>query len=222
MTGSSLLQALLRARCYSQVTALVRRPLAVSNPHLKTAIIDFDKISDFGYVIRGDDVFCTIGTTIRHAGSKEAFRRIDFEYPLEIAKTAALNGAQKFMLVSSVGANPNSKYFYLTVKGDLERELAKLSYGALHLFRPGMLIGNRQNPRLREEAGIVLAKIISPLLQGSWRRYRSVRADDLAQAMIASAASDKGGVHTYDSYQINTLAAETRLASGNSWFNLGE
>ncbi|MCC6411831.1 MAG: oxidoreductase [Saprospiraceae bacterium] len=186
LVGRQLIQQLLDHPGYDRVVALVRRPMDLAHPKLHTEIVDFDKPD--AEKIRGDDMFCALGTTLKAAGSKEAQFRIDCEYPAAFAKMGKENGVRKFMLVSSVGSDAHSSNFYLRTKGDLEQRLQGLGFESLIIARPSFLLGNRQESRPGERAGIVLAQWLKPLIP---KRYRGVQVSDVAKALIA-AANDGG------------------------------
>lgn len=210
LTGKSCLEALLASVEYSQVLALTRRPLNVTHARLRNLVVDFDDLGPFESQIKADDIFCALGTTIRHAGSKEAFRKIDYTYPLSVAQIAVKNGARQFILVSAVGANADSSVFYLKVKGDLENALAALPFKSQLFFRPAMLDGKREERRLREELGVIFSRAIAFILVGKWRKYRAVKTTDLAKAMCIAANKNLTGVHRFDSSQITELAHSSR------------
>jgi uncharacterized protein YbjT (DUF2867 family) len=142
-------------------------------------------------------VFCTLGTTIRKAGSQPSFRIVDHDYPLAIARQAAEAGAEQFLVVSSVGANPQSSNFYLHTKGELEDSLAALPFRSLHIFRPSFLLGNRPEKRAGERLGIALAKFLGPLLAGPLTPYRPIAARAVARAMVEAAVRREPGRHIY-------------------------
>lgn len=175
------------------VTALIRRPLSLRLPNLTSCSVDFDSLSASD-LPPATHVYCALGTTIRKAGSQDAFRRIDFDATLRLARASLERGARQFFLVSSVDASPSSSNFYLRVKGELEEELRKLPFEGLHIFRPSILLGPRQESRPVETAGKALAAALGFLLIGSLRRYRAMPADRLARA-IANASG--AGVHIY-------------------------
>ncbi len=189
LVGRFCLQYLLRDDHYGKIIALARRPLPADNaPKVKQMLIDFAEI-DRVSLDAIDDVFCALGTTIRKAGSQEAFRRIDLEMPLAAARRSLELGARQFILVSSVGANSQSGNFYLRTKGELEDKLRDLPFKALHIFRPSFLVGSREESRLGERLAIPLARVVQYALVGGWRRYRPIKAADVGCAMVAAAKS---------------------------------
>jgi uncharacterized protein YbjT (DUF2867 family) len=147
-----------------------------------------------------------LGTTIRKAGSQQAFRRVDFEYPLSAAKQALNAGAKQFILVSSVGADPGSRNFYLRTKGELEQAVSALGFQAVHIFRPSILLGKREEFRAGERVATVIAPVLNLMLMGVLRRYRAIRAATVGRAMVAAARQAIIGVHVYEYDQIAQLA----------------
>ena len=156
LTGSYLLKFLLESKTYSTVKVLVRKQLDIEHPSLQQIVYDYENPDST--VIKADHVYCCLGTTMKKAGSKEAFKKVDYEYPLQIAQAAHQNGADKFALVSAMGANTKSVFFYNKVKGQLEEALKEVPYEALYIFHPSMILGPRKEFRLGEELGKILMK----------------------------------------------------------------
>lgn len=192
LVGSHCLQILLRRPEYERVFAAVRRPLGLTDPKLTEVPLD-----DIPLVT---DVFCALGTTIKKAGSREAFRHIDCELPRNIARYAASHGARRFFLVSSVDAEANSSNFYLRVKAELEDAVAAMPFESVEIFRPSFLIGDRPESRPVERWGIAVARALQFSLQGKLRKYRPIPARTVAAAMVAAALEASHGrrIHQYD------------------------
>jgi len=146
----------------------------------------------------GADVFCALGTTIRKAGSKPAFRRVDYEYPKVLAERAIACGAEQFVLVSSAGADARSPGFYLRVKGDTERAAAALPFHAVHIFRPSLLLGEREESRPAERLGAAVGPWLNFLLRGRWQKYRAIPAEAVGRAMAAAAFRSERGICVYE------------------------
>ena len=200
LVGSHLVEQLAKDDLYSKIIILSRRKLQYLNPKKEVRIIDFDRPDES--LIKGDHVFCAIGTTIKKAGSKENQYRIDCEYPAKLAEIAKKNGAEKFILVSSIGANAKSGNFYLQTKGDLEEKLKQLHYTSLIILRPSFILGNRKEFRLGEKVGIVLFNILKPLMIGGLKRYRGVQASAIASRMINKAKIQTSQLEIIDSLSI--------------------
>jgi uncharacterized protein YbjT (DUF2867 family) len=202
LVGQECLRLLLNR--YPSVTSLVRKPTGMQHVRLVERRIDFDRI-DTIEIPHGAHVYSALGTTIKKAGSEEAFRRVDFDYPKMLAARAAA-GAARFVLVSSVGADKSSGNFYLRVKGELEEAIARMPLEAALFFRPSFLIGDREEKRRGEAAGIVVARALSFALLGPLRKYRAIPAGTVAEAMVAAATDGLGGVHVNHYDEILRLA----------------
>ena len=189
---STFVKQILENPAYSKVVLLLRKPLNINHPKLIQEIIDFDKLN--ASKIKGDDLFCAMGTTLNKAGSKEAQYKIDCTYPYEIGKIAKANGVKQYILVSSVGANFDSSNFYLKTKGDLEKKIQSLNFHNFVSLRPSMLLGDRNEFRLGEKIWAVLFTILSPLLFGSLHKYHGINASDVAKAMQKFANQGLSGV----------------------------
>ena len=206
LVGGYCLRALLESAEWGRVVVLSRRELALpQSAKITQKIVDLHSLTatDFTGV---QDVFCATGTTIRKAGSQEEFRRIDHEMPLAAARAALAAGAQQFVLVSSVGADPESKNFYLRTKGELERDLATLKFHAIHILRPGLLLGDRQEFRPGERLATRIAPLLNLTLYGPLKRYRSVAAEKVGKAMVGAARREKSGIFVHEYDQIVQLA----------------
>jgi uncharacterized protein YbjT (DUF2867 family) len=199
LVGGHLLQRLLADPRHKRVVTVSRKALGIEHPKLRPLITDFDTIEAAvaGLGETADDAFCALGTTIKTAGSRAAFRRVDFGYVVAFARAARAAGAQRFMLVSAIGANARSGIFYLRVKGEMEEAVAALGYPALHIFRPGPLLGQRAESRPREALGMALAPFLNPLMLGPAKAYRGIPADTVAAAMISAAGTARTGRHTH-------------------------
>ncbi len=205
LVGSHCLSLLLKSSNYDEVLALVRRPLASQHPKLQQLEVNFEslpRLPEFA----GADVFCALGTTMRQAGSREAFRKVDFDAGLAYATATAKGGANQFLLVSSIGANRHSSTFYLQVKGELEDAVEPLPFRSIHIFRPSFLMGDRNSDRPAERVGTAVAKALDFAFAGKLKKYSALEADDLAAAMLAAANKAEPGVHHYGFEQILALA----------------
>ena len=188
LTGSLLLQQLLQDDYYKKVIVYTRKSLNIQHQKLQEMIIDFDTIDT---AVEANDIFCCLGTTIKKAGSKTAFEKVDFDYPLKIAQLQKNAGSEKFLVITAMGASANSSIFYSMVKGKLEKQLQLLQFSSLYIFRPSLIIGNRKEKRIGERIALILSTIINPLLMGSLAKYKSVTAAAIAKAMIFSAKQNK-------------------------------
>jgi uncharacterized protein YbjT (DUF2867 family) len=189
LIGKHLTKMLLNNPTYSTVKVFVRRSLDISNPILEEHIVNFNEIAKWKDKIVGDDLFSAMGTTIKKAGSKEAQYKIDVTYQYEFAKVASENGVKNYFLVSSSGANAKSKLFYMRIKGELEEKVKLLSFNKIKIFRPSLLIGERDEKRFGEKAVERLLKIVVPLLP-FLKNQRPIDGENVARAMIVSSNED--------------------------------
>ena len=192
LVGSEIL-AKLAGDDIADARALVRRPLdgAVLAPNVRQLVANFAALDAKPDWFRVDQVFCALGTTMRRAGSKEAFRRVDFDYPLAIARLARAQGARHFLLVSAASADASSRIFYSRVKGEIEDALRGLGFPALTIARPSILLG----PRKERRAGELVMKRIGFLLPAA---FRPVEARQVASALVRAARVDTSGVTILD------------------------
>jgi len=203
LVGSQLLTRLLHSPYYDRVVVLTRRTLGIINTKLSEVIFDFDKPD--ASKVKADDIFCCLGTTIKKAGSKEAFKKVDLEYPLNIAALAQGNGAEKFLIVTAMGADASSGIFYNKVKGEVEQGLTSMKYPVLHIFRPSLLLGDRPESRIGEKAGEVLAAIFKPVMIGPLKKYRAIDSGKVANAMLEFAKKSEKGVFIHDSGKLQAF-----------------
>ena len=191
LVGRHALRIALAHPGVDQVVAPVRRA-APAHPKLHAPVVDFDALPIDAPWWAVDAVVCALGTTMRIAGSQEAFRRVDHEYPLAVARLARQHGTPAYVLNSAMGADADSRIFYSRVKGEVERDLAKLGFDSLTFVRPGLIGGEREEFRAGERAAMVLLGALHPVLP---RRWRINPADRIAQAMVDAAVEARPGVH---------------------------
>jgi len=184
LVGRHLLDLLLAAPEYDRVVSLGRRQLELAHPKLEQLVVDFALLDQALAEMNCDDVYCCLGTTIRQAGSRENFRAVDHAAVLALGWAAQRRGARRFFLVSALGADPRSRFFYNRVKGETEEALLVLDFDTLAIFRPSLLLGRRAQPRLGERAMAAVLWLADPLLLGRLRLYRAIQAETVARAMI--------------------------------------
>ena len=206
LVGGHCLRRLLASGLHEHVIAFVRGPLNVTHKRLQQRTVDFERLGRMSAFPRAQDVFCCLGTTMKKAGSEEAFRKVDYEYVVRLAESSIRTGADRFFLVSAVGADPKSRIFYSRVKGEAEEAVARLGFAGLHIFRPSFLVGRRPEKRPGEELGIAAARLVSGVLFGPARKYRPIKADTVARAMIVIAREGSPGAHVYNSDEMEGLA----------------
>ncbi|WP_020569436.1 NAD-dependent epimerase/dehydratase family protein [Neolewinella persica] len=197
LVGSALLDELLAHDAYIRVIAPTRRPMHRQHDKLENPVINFDELEEYAGKLPCQDVFIALGTTIKKAGSKEAFRKVDFDYIVKGALVAKTGGANQCLLVSSSGADVESRFFYTSVKGQTEEAIKDLGFWATHIFQPGVLVGNREEFRLGERIGIGVSNLlrrISPEILGD---YNPTKVSVLAQKMVDAAQGMEPGVQVH-------------------------
>jgi uncharacterized protein YbjT (DUF2867 family) len=205
LVGRSLVEQLCGSPPWANVVALTRRPLEFEHDKLQVRLVDLARLED-EQAPHVDVACCALGTTIATAGSQEAFRRVDYDFTLAFARFAERGGARRFLLVSSVGADAGSANFYLRVKGEVENAVRALPFEALVILRPGLLLGDRRESRPAETVARAVAPLLNPLLFGPLAKFRSIRADRVAAAMVAAATDDRSGVTVLETPAIEALA----------------
>jgi uncharacterized protein YbjT (DUF2867 family) len=198
LVGGHLLHLLLADAAYARVITLARRQLDARHAKLDQRVLDLgalDAVADPPHV---DDAFCCIGTTIKKAGSQDAFRRVDYDYVLAFARAAQRAGARQFLLVTALGADSTSRIFYSRVKGEIEHAVRELPFQGIQIFRPSFLMGERAEVRLAERIGVPVARVLAPLLIGPLRRYRPIQAADVARAMLQLAKEAPRGPNVFE------------------------
>ncbi|SFF54813.1 oxidoreductase [Thermoflexibacter ruber] len=181
LTGGYCLQELLNENQFDKIIALSRKPLNMNHPKLEQIITDFSDLTNLKSTLKAEVVFCCLGTTIKKAGSKEKFKQIDFEYPLRVAQIAKENGTHTFALVSAMGADTYSLFFYSRVKGELEQALKNLSFPSLIILQPSLLLGDRKEKRIGEDIGKVISAVLGFLIPA---KYKAIHAQQVAKAMV--------------------------------------
>ena len=197
LVGSFLVKKL--ADNGNKVFALTRKEEFKDSDEVKHIKVDFDSLNLSSDQIEAiDDVFICLGTTIKKAGSKENFKKIDVDYCLSVANQSLNLGAKNLSLVTSIGSDKNSKNFYLSTKGLVEYEISKLSYESISIYRPGLLIGSREEARLGEFIGqLIQPLLIDPFLGGAVKKYKSIKAEVLAD-FISDHSGKSQGINFYD------------------------
>jgi len=212
LVGNEVTQGLLQSENWDEVRVLVRRPLDQQHPNLKQTVIEWDHLEQYEELFDGvSAVFCCLGTTIKKAGSQADFERVDLQYPLKAAALSQKKQVKQFLAVSSMGANSKSRNFYSRTKGRMEEGLSALELKGLHLFRPSLLLGPRQEFRLGEQVATQLMKALDFLFIGNAAKYRAIQARTVALAMINIADAGTRGVHVYNNEVIHVLGKSSGL-----------
>jgi uncharacterized protein YbjT (DUF2867 family) len=194
LVGGALLNLLLADGAFTKIVSVGRRTLPIEHPKLVQAKVDFASPASFAGLDAPDVAFSCLGTTIKKAGSREAFRAVDHDAVLTFAKAARAKGARVFVHVSSLGANPRSRQFYASVKGQIEAALEGVGFESLHALRPSILAGDRAESRPLERLGLTFARALGPVLG----KYRPTASLAVARTMIATAKERAPGSHVID------------------------
>lgn len=220
LVGGHVLARLVADDRWSRVVVLTRRAIDGAATKVTEHIVDFEALATSdgrGVALDSiDDVFVCLGTTIKVAGSKERFHRVDHDYAVAAARLGKKAGASRVALVSSVGADDRASTFYLRVKGETERDVRDLGFDTTILARPSGLVGERGVSRPVERSGIAVANIFAPLMVGGLRAYRPIDARDVALAMIEAIARGEKGSHVLQHTELIALAALAALAGGGA------
>ena len=200
LVGRHVLSLLLSDPRVDEVVAPTRRELPLPHPRLLNPVVDFDALPADAHWWQVDAVTCSLGTTIRQAGSQDAFRKVDHDYPLAIARHAHRHGARGFALTSAMGADAHSRIFYNRVKGELEAALRDVGFESLTFVRPGLIGGDRDEFRFGERLASGALRLAGPLLP---RRYRVNPATTIAAALVQAVTEVRPGLHVVGS---DTLA----------------
>ena len=195
LVGAECVRLFAESPRFTRVIALVRKPLGRAPSRVETHMIDFERMEDAAEHFRVSHIVCTLGTTIKKAGTRERFRRVDHDYPVAAARLGLREGARHFLLVSALGANTRSRVFYNRVKGEVEDAIRALPYHSVTIVRPSLLLGDREEFRLGESIGKLFAKVIPG-------RFRPVQASAVAATVVRAAVEDRAGVRIIESGEI--------------------
>lgn len=198
LIGQQLLQLLIESPLYEKVIAITRQDLP-THPKLVQIKIEFGSITENSAMIKADDVFCCLGTTMAKAGSKEKFRQVDFYYPYLLAKTTYATGAKQYLIVSALGANKSSSIFYNEVKGEVEEAVSGVGFDAVHIFRPSLLLGHRPEKRSGEDTAKLFYRIFGFLIP---KKYNAISSLKVARAMLYFATQNKKGTFIHESGEL--------------------
>ncbi len=198
LVGQIVLTSVLADPRFTEVVALTRASLP-PHPKLLNPIADFRDLPLDAAWWSVDGVICTLGTTLRKAGSESAFREVDHDFPLAVARAAFAKGTRRFALNSALGADAASRFFYNRVKGETERDLAAIGFTSLAFVRPGLIDGSRAEFRLGERAGLLVSRIVSGVLPA---RLRPSRADRIAAELVKAIAEPKPGIRIVSSAEL--------------------
>ncbi len=205
LIGSYLLEFLLNNEKYTQVIALVRKPLPSKNKKLTYVETDFKHLDQVAAHVTGSCLFICIGSTMAKAGSQEAFLKIDYDIPVDVAHLAIKNGVKSCVVVSSLGADANSSNFYLQTKGKMEQAIEKMGFQKTVFMRPSLLFGAREEFRFGELIGKFIMKIMGPFFLGPIKKYRGIHGQTVARAMLNVSLQEISGVKKFESNEIESI-----------------
>ncbi|MCX7999200.1 MAG: NAD-dependent epimerase/dehydratase family protein [Leptospiraceae bacterium] len=205
LVGSFVLQELVQESSFETIHCIGRKR-APALPKVNYVFSDFSNLEEIQKEFQVNVVFCCLGTTIAKAKTKEKFYEVDYEFVLRSGRIAKNQGVEKFLLVTALGANPNSLFYYNQVKGEIEKAMEKLDFPFLGIFRPSLLLGPREELRLGEKIGEGFGKFIAPFLFGSLAKYRPIEAKDVAKGMVKVSKLKKIGTEIYESDTIYKLS----------------
>lgn len=204
LVGTHLLNLLLEEKAYEKVVALVRKPLEHSHPKLEQIETDFSDLSQFDFKV--NHLYISLGTTMKKAGSRRAFMKVDLELPYRIALHFHEKGAKKLAIISSMGADIDSGFFYSRTKGKMEERITGIPFKTIYFVRPSLLLGKRQEFRFAEKIGEFLVRLLRPLMIGKLKNYRGIQAKTVASGMVNGILRGKKGVNYIESADIPQLA----------------
>jgi uncharacterized protein YbjT (DUF2867 family) len=205
LVGGHCVELLLADPAYARVAVLVRRPLGRAHPKLAEHVAELERMEERPELFAVDDVFCCLGTTIRKAGSQEAFRRVDVEYPARAARLAASQGARHFLLVTAVGADAGSRVFYNRSKGEAEAAVSAAGVPGVAIARPSLILGDRAERRPAEALAQRVMGSLGFLFAGPLRRYRAIRGEAVARALVRLAKEGVAGVRVVENEELQRL-----------------
>lgn len=211
LVGRNLVNELIRNKGYARIKVFSRRPINIEHIKVIEHVVDIENVETYIDLIKGDDLYICLGTTIRKAGSVARVEEIDRDLPASIARLAASKGIERVAVVSAVGANSSSRIFYNRIKGEMEQRVAGAGLSRTVIVRPSMILGKREEFRFAEYAGKVASGILQPLMIGRLKKYRPVHAGIIARAMIAALNSDSERL-IYSSEELPGIADEAYSA----------
>ncbi len=203
LIGANILRLLNSSNEFTSITSFVRKKSDIVPTKVKEIVTDFQNIEEFKEEFVCDVCFISLGTTIKQAGSQEKFKEVDYTLVFNIAKLCKIMDAKTVLVVSSLGADPNSTVFYSRVKGEMERDVSKLELNSLYFFRPSLLLGDRKDFRIGEKVGEVISGVFSFVFVGGLKKYKPISAEIVAKSMVKiSLSPSRVGVYILESDQI--------------------
>lgn len=205
LTGNLLAKALLEDENYEEIISFHRRKSGINHPKLTEYMVNMDQLEDENEHFKADVVFCCVGTTKAKTRDKDAYKAVDYGIPLQAARLCEQNNIPTIIVISAMGANPNSRIFYNRIKGEMERDLLKLNIPHTYLLEPALLAGNREEKRTGERVAIAIFKLLNPLLRGPLRKYQSIKPETLVKTM-QKLAKNRYNANQIESDKIKEIA----------------
>ncbi len=205
LIGSYLLEELLNDPHFDTIRILIRRPVDITHPKLEKKIVDFNDSDSLLVALSNSDVlFCSIGSTMKKVkGDREAYRKIDFDIPVKLARFCKMTDCEKFILVSSAGANSKSRNFYQRLKEETEEAVKSVGLKTVHIMRPSLLLGERKEFRMGENIGKALMTSLSFLIP---EKYKAIQGKDVAKVMLALSKKNDEGIFVHENTEIRNLS----------------
>lgn len=204
LTGSLTLDLLLSESRVTKIYSIGRRKTGISHPKLHEIMLENGELA---VDLSVEAFICCLGTTIKKAGSQEKFREVDHDLPLKLAVKLKNNGCRSAAVVSALGADAHSRFFYNKVKGEMEEDLKKIGFKTLTILRPSLIRGDRKETRPGEKSAEIILNIVSPLLIGPLKQWKATEATDIAQALLTSSINQKEGIFIFSSQEIKVVAS---------------
>lgn len=205
LIGNELVQKLISSDDYQLIYSLVRKKSGLVHEKINELVIDFEKMDQLKFDEPIDDVFCTLGTTMKQAGSRDNFKKVDYEYVVALADLAKQSGASKFLVISSMGADPKSSVFYSQVKGMTEEALKNIGFKQLVIFRPSLLLGERPERRFAEQFSGFFMKVFNFIIPDN---YKAIEAGKVADCMLKMALRTTGTVSIVKSGEMRGVSSD--------------
>jgi len=205
LVGNAILQQLLSDDQYEKIIVITRKPIETEHFKIVHQQLDFENIGSLKTDVPVDDVFCALGTTIKTAGSQDAFYKVDYTYVVNLGKWSAQNRVKRFIIVSAMGADIKSGIFYNRVKGEMEAAVRQLNIQQIQIFRPSLLMGNRHEKRAGEKIAQGFMGALGFLFVGPLLKYKGIHAEVVAKAMIKAAKQDAPGFTIYNSGEMQEM-----------------
>ena len=210
LTGGLVLKKLLADDRYDTIKLFSRKEIGITNSKIIEKVGKILELENFKEDFKADEVYCCIGTTAKKTPNKELYKDIDFGIPTKAAQLSKSNNIKTFLVVSALGANSKSRVFYNKTKGEMEDEVLKQQIPATYILRPSIIAGNRNESRLLEKIGLFIFQLFNPLLQGKLKKYRAIKAESIAMAMINLANTNTKQPQIISSNNIKEIAINNK------------